>query len=180
METLPCAGMRVHEADYCHHAPCECPIPGCDQEISVKLERSMAFRVLLHEGDLGRVFLLVPTGEDDGPSARSLARAALRRPATSGQPCAPAHHGGPRRRGSWPRRPVPDVALRPRAVHAPLGGAQPPPDRGRLHLCTRLLLGLLRQRHRPREGQGDSGDTAMVCWRVLINTGTVMPSTMIF
>lgn len=73
METLPCAGMRVHEADYCHHAPCECPIPGCDQEISVKLERSMAFRVLLHEGDLGRVFLLVPTGEDDGPAARSLA-----------------------------------------------------------------------------------------------------------
>ncbi|XP_066382660.1 uncharacterized protein [Miscanthus floridulus] len=28
-EKVPYAGKRAHEAAYCYHAPCSCPIPGC-------------------------------------------------------------------------------------------------------------------------------------------------------
>ncbi|TVU22135.1 hypothetical protein EJB05_31817, partial [Eragrostis curvula] len=88
-QALKYAEKPTHEAVFCQHAPCACPVPGCAyaglllhehirgahsagagddaavsfvREATVTLHRSMLFRVLLHPPD-SRVFLLLNGGE---------------------------------------------------------------------------------------------------------------------
>ncbi|TVU22157.1 hypothetical protein EJB05_31839 [Eragrostis curvula] len=95
-EAIKYAEKLTHEAVFCQHAPCACPIPGCAytglllhehiwgahadgggenaavsfvREATVTLHKSMLFRVLLHPPD-SRVFLLLNSGEIQ--SGRSL------------------------------------------------------------------------------------------------------------
>ncbi|PUZ57824.1 hypothetical protein GQ55_5G460100 [Panicum hallii var. hallii] len=94
---------RAHEAAFCQHAPCACPVPGCAyaglslhdhirdahqgngdgddgaavgfvREAMVTLHRSMVFRVLLQMSD-SRGFLLANSG--NVPSGRSLSLLSL-------------------------------------------------------------------------------------------------------
>ncbi|TVU47795.1 hypothetical protein EJB05_07404, partial [Eragrostis curvula] len=98
-QLLRYAEKPTHEAVFCQHAPCYCPVPGCaysglllhehvraahagagagdddavtfvDGEATVTLHRSMLFRVLLQHPPDSRVFLLLNGGEV--PSGRSL------------------------------------------------------------------------------------------------------------
>ncbi|KAL6653189.1 hypothetical protein ACP70R_012114 [Stipagrostis hirtigluma subsp. patula] len=96
------AEWRAHEALFCEYAPCACPYPGCSyaghllhdhilvahggdddddeapvrfvRETTVTLQRTSAFRVLLHAMD-ARVFLLLNGG--GVPSGRSLSLVCL-------------------------------------------------------------------------------------------------------